>query len=353
MACDGQLWANGAAVDANGLSRWRVGKTGVLADLGAFLEEWFAPGGCIRLHTSGSTGAPKEIMASKEAMWASALASCRAFGLKEGDSALLALPLRYIAGKMMVVRALAARLHLFVVEPSSAPFSGLDSEVDFAPLVPLQAAKTLQLPNGARLLSKVRTLLLGGGFLDASLEEALQAVPSRIFASYGMTETFSHIALRRVNGASQSDFYAPLPGVHVGLSADGCLNIRAPYLGIEKALSTHDLAEVLPDGRFRILGRKDAVINSGGIKIQAEDIERKLRAATGLELVLVPRSHPELGQCAALLWEGEPAQEPALIAACSSLPRFCRPRYTRRLACLPRTESGKIARQACVDLAAE
>lgn len=346
----GHLWVNGERVDAALLPQWRAGKSGILADVADFLQDWFAPESTITLHTSGSTGRPMGLKADKKAMYASAELSCRIFGLREGTTALLSLPLRYIAGKMMVVRALVAHLRLTVIEPCSTPLSAVTRPVDFAPLVPLQAIKTLQLPGGIKQWEKVHTALLGGGFLPAGLEEALQSVPSAVYASYGMTETFSHIALRRVNGTGRSDAYTPLPGVRVSALPDGCLHICAPHLGI-RSLATRDLAEVLPEGCFRILGRKDAVINSGGIKIQAEEIEQRLQEATGLTLAVVPRPHPELGQCVALLWEGDIAREPMLMAACASLPRYCQPRYMRHLDTLPRTETGKLARMAYVRLA--
>ncbi len=309
----------------------------------------------MELQTSGSTGTPAVLHARKEAMRASAAMSCRAFGLRGGELALLALPLRYIAGKMMLVRALVAGLRLALVEPCGDPLAAPEMEgrvLDFAPLVPLQAARALATPEGAARLGRVRTLLLGGGFVDPQLEEALQALPCRAFASYGMTETLSHIALRRLNGAERSARYSPLPGVELALSATGALCLRVPQLGIEH-LETNDLAELAEDGSFTILGRRDAVINSGGIKIQAEELERRLLAATGLTLIAVPFPHAELGQCVALLWEGEAAAEPALRAAFDALPRYQRPRVLRHVEALPRTPTGKLARAACRTLAAE
>ncbi len=195
---------------------WRQ-RGGIFAELANFLDEWESPCPTVELRTSGSTGKPTVLHAPKAALRASAEMSCRAFGLKEGDSALLCLPLRYIAGKMMVVRALVAGLRLMVVEPGSDPLAAPELEdvvLDFAPLVPMQAARCLAAAGGAERLGRVRTLLLGGGFVDPTLEEALQRIPTcRAFASYGMTETYSHIALRRLNGEERSPFYSPLPGV--------------------------------------------------------------------------------------------------------------------------------------------
>ncbi len=340
--------------DGSTRNAWRC-RGGLLAELADFLDEWDSPSPTMQLQTSGSTGKPTTLHASKAAMRASAAMSCRAFGLRAGDTALLCLPLRYIAGKMMVVRALVAELRLAVVEPCADPLAAPELEgitLDFAPLVPMQAARALARAGGAADLGRVRTLLLGGGFIDAALEDALRHLPDcRAYASYGMTETLSHIALRRLNGVERSSGYTPLPGVKVSLGAEGTLCLRAPQLGID-GLETNDLATMKPDGSFCILGRRDAVINSGGIKIQAEELESQLHASTGLRLIAVPRAHPELGQCVALLWEGRAEDEERLRAACRKLPRYHTPRLVWRVEKLPRTATGKLARSACRELAA-
>ncbi len=349
MAAARQMIVHPHRADAATRAQWHH-RGGLLGEMADFLDEWDSPCPTMALQTSGSTGEPRLLHASKEAMRASAAMSCRAFGLKAGDCALLCLPLRYIAGKMMLVRALEAGLSLAVVEPCADPLAAPElegAELNFVPLVPMQAARCLASPGGAARLERVRCLLLGGGFIPPQLEEALQALSScRAYASYGMTETLSHIALRRLNGATRSEAYTPLPGVAVSLSAEGALCIRAPHLGITH-LETNDLAELAADGSFRILGRRDAVICSGGIKIQAEAVEQQLHAATGLTLVAIPRSHAELGSCLALLWEGEPEAEPRLRAACEALPRHHRPRLMKRVEALPRTATGKPARAAC------
>ena len=339
---------DGCTITPDTLDSWEKGRVGIQADLAAFLREWWSPHDAIPLQTSGSTGKPKTISASKEAMCASAAATCRAFELKAGDSALLCLPLRYIAGKMMVVRAMVGGLRLITAEPSSTPLAAVDTTIDFAPLVPMQLSTTLASPRGMEEVSRVRTILLGGGFVDAKLEAQLQTLPCRIYTSYGMTETLSHIALRAANGSLRSEWYTPLPGVTTGISPAGTLYLSVPYLGIDH-LTTNDLAERTDDGRFRILGRADAVINSGGIKIQAEDIERELTSRTGLQVLAVPMPHPMLGQCVALLWEGPEDAYPSLLAACKELPRYHRPHHVLR-AVIPRTETGKTARAKARDI---
>ncbi|MGN0836147.1 MAG: AMP-binding protein [Akkermansia sp.] len=339
MSAGEHLWVNGELVGADSLASRRRGCSGIEAELADFLARWFDDSPTMELHTSGSTGAPKCIRAPKEAMRRSAELTLAAFGLQRGARVLLALPLRYIAGQMMVVRALVGGLQLLLREPSS--LLPEEEDVAFAPLVPMQFYRTLQEPDGLERLNRVHTLLLGGGF--AELPERAAGLRSRLFASYGMTETLSHIALRRLNGPEADAWYRPLPGVRVGLDAQGCLTVAAAHLGGGE-LVTHDVAELAPDGRFRILGRRDAVINSGGVKIQAEEVEQALTAATGLACVAVPAPHPLLGQCVALLWEGSPADEARLRAAAAQLPRYHQPKILHRTDALPRTATGKPAR---------
>lgn len=340
------LHINGQTVTAATLAAWRQGRTGIEAETADFLAEWWADSPTVALHSSGSTGTPKYFDAPKEFLCASARASLAAFGLHAGCRALLCLPLRYIAGKMMVVRALLGGWELVTAEPSSAPLPA-DACFDFAALVPLQAARTLEQADGRERLERIGTLLLGGGFIDAALEERLQGLSHcRVYASYGMTETYSHIALRRVNGAERSAAYTPLAGVSVTLSAAETLCITAPHLGIRR-METNDRAALTPAGSFRILGRRDAVINSGGIKIQAEDIERHL-AARGITALVLPAPHPQLGECVALLWEGS-ATEAELQAALTDLPRYHHPKVLRHVTALPRTATGKIRRTPAAD----
>lgn len=326
----------------------------------SFLREWYGSAEGIALQSSGSTGAPKHFIASRDAMRASAALSNRIFGLSADSSALLALPLSYIAGKMMLVRALISGLHLQLADPDSRILSRLDNALgsgarsSFAPLVPMQLSRTLEQPDGLAALERIDCVLVGGGFVDPALEDALQTTPCRLYASYGMTETLSHIALRRLNGPERSSWYTPLPGVTLRLNEDACLVISAPHLGLSD-MATNDRAELLADGHFRILGRRDAVINSGGIKIQAEALEEQLRAATGLKLLLVGTPHSLLGSCLTLLIEGRPSpeQELKLRQACAALEPHRRPRRRLDLDQLPRTASGKIARAEAQAIACE
>ena len=344
-----QLIIDGESVNADTLPEWRKGRTGIAAELADFLTDWFSDSSTMELQTSGSTGKPKIMRATKAAMRAGAAVSCEYFGLTAESKVLLCLPIRYIAGKMMVVRAIVSGANLQLQEPCSTPLAHLTSPVDFVPLVPMQVASSLQQPHGAEQLAMAKSILLGGGFINPTLTEQLQHISSRIYASYGMTETLSHIALRHVNGSERSDWYTPLRSVSVSLSPIDTLIITAPHLGITE-LVTNDVAEIRPDGTFRILGRRDAVINSGGIKIQAEEIEQRLSAATGLTLLAIPEPDDILGQRVALLWEGPLEAQPSLQATIETLPPYHRPRTIRHLPQLPRTDTGKLSRAMTTEL---
>ena len=245
-----------------------------MTTLNEFLKEWHSDSERMLVHTSGSTGTPKPLWVEKRRMTASARTTCRFLGLKPGDTALLCMSLDYIAGMMMAVRAEVCGLHLVEVTPSGHPLADLESAPTFAAMVPMQVFNSMQVPAEREILKQIKHLIIGGGAIDDDLAAELKGFPYAIWSTYGMTETLSHIALRRLNGPEASEWYTPLDGVSVGLSPDGCLTINAPEV-CASTLVTNDIADIDSDGRhFRIHGRKDNVICSGGIKIQAEEVER-------------------------------------------------------------------------------
>lgn len=212
-------------------------------DLKEFLAEWHNDSPTILVHTSGSTGKPKPMLVEKRRMEASARITCQFLGLKEDDTALLCMPLDYIAGKMMVVRSLTCGLRLIAVEPTGTPY--WDEPVDFAAMVPLQVWNLLQEEEGRSRLRRIRHLIIGGGAINDELADALKDFPNQIYSTYGMTETLSHIALRRLNGPERSDWYTPFEGVDVSLNDENCLVIKAPAVH-DGPLVTNDIAELLP-----------------------------------------------------------------------------------------------------------
>lgn len=241
-----------------------------------FLKDWFGSSDIIKLHTSGSTGTPKEITATKKQMMQSAKLTCLFLNLKAGDKTLLCMTLNSIAGRMIVVRGLVAGLDLYPVTPSGNPLKNIDIPFSFAAMVPLQVFNSLQNPVEKDRLKAIDNLIIGGGAIDNELEKELNTFPNNVYSTYGMTETLSHIALRRLNGKEASSDYKPFACVRLSLSEDNCLIIDAPLV-CKETLHTNDIAQISADGSFRIIGRKDNVINSGGVKIQIEEVEEKLK----------------------------------------------------------------------------
>lgn len=276
-----------------------------------FLSEWNNDSDRVLVHTSGSTGKPKPMMVEKKRMLNSARITCDFLGLKPGDSALLCMSLDYIAGKMVVVRSIERHLHLISVSPSGYPLKDVNEEITFAAMVPMQVYNTLQVPEERERLSRIRHLIIGGGAIDAALEQELQSLPGdiAIWSTYGMTETLSHIALRRINGDEASEWYQPFDSVRISQTEEGCLVIDAPQVCAE-TLVTNDIVEIEPyiynkveKLRFRIKGRKDNVICSGGIKIQIEEVEALLKPHLEKSFMLAKKKDEKFGEIAVLLTE--------------------------------------------------
>lgn len=322
------------------------------AEIADFKLRWLNDSPTMTVHTSGSTGTPQRMEAEKVRMWASAQATIRALGLQPNNTALLCMPLKYIAGQMMLVRAFAAPLQLVAVAPTSHPYARLHDAPDFAALTPMQVFESLKVPHERALLRRTLCLIIGGGALSPELEAALKNFPNPVWSTYGMTETLSHIALRRVNGPEASDSYCPLPGVAVSLSEQGTLVIDAPEIA-DRKLFTNDLAELLPNGHFRLIGRRDNVVCSGGIKLHLEQIEKALNTLpVAVQLTAVPDAR--LGEALTLLYVADTDRSDELETTCRQLlDAYSVPRHYLRITALPTTETGKPARAAARTLAQE
>ena len=320
-----------------------------------FLSEWNNDSDRVLVHTSGSTGKPKPMMVEKKRMLNSARITCDFLGLKPGDSALLCMSLDYIAGKMVVVRSIERHLHLISVSPSGHPLKDIDlkdvngkdvnGEITFAAMVPMQVYNTLQVPEERERLTHIRHLIIGGGAIDASLEKELQALPGNIaiWSTYGMTETLSHIALRRINGAEASEWYQPFDSVKISQTEEGCLVIDAPLVCAE-TLVTNDIVEI-EKLRFRIKGRKDNVICSGGIKIQIEEVEEFLKPHLEKPFMLAKKKDEKFGEIAVLMSEDKEIKTvEATIRRLLSDHKYWIPREFRYVDHLPLTETGKPKR---------
>lgn len=332
-----------------------------------FLQEWNSPSETLLVHTSGSTGKPKPMWVEKQRMLNSAHITCDFLGLRPGDSALLCMSLDYIAGKMMVVRSIERKLRLFSVKPSGHPLSDeslakmVKMDFDFVAMVPMQVYNTLQVPQERERLSRIKHLIIGGGAIDDALAEELRSLPGAVWSTYGMTETLSHIALRRLNGEEASEWYQPFDSVGVSLNSDGCLVIDAPLVCSEP-LVTNDIAEIKqqetsshssdassslktssPHVLFRIKGRKDNVICSGGIKIQIEEVENLLRQHLDAPFLLAKKKDEKFGEIAVLVTESGDLE--GVEAICRQvLPKYWVPRQYLHFDQLPMTETGKPKR---------
>jgi O-succinylbenzoic acid--CoA ligase len=331
-----------------------------------FLEEWNNDSPYVEVKTSGSTGEPKRMLVEKQRMRASARITCDFLGLKAGDTALLCMSLDYIAGKMMVVRAIERDLRLITVEPSGHPLAAqICREWDlrlFRPLlaspnlgeelaamVPMQVYNSLQVPEERERLKQIKHLIIGGGAIDEAMAEEVKTFPNGVWSTYGMTETLSHIALRRLSGPEASEWYTPFPSVSVSLNEEGCLVIDAPEVCKER-LVTNDIAELATNNQsFKILGRKDNVICSGGIKIQAEEVERMLKAHFRVPYLISKRPDRKFGEVAVLLTEGSVDEARQICERI--LPKYHLPRHYLHVEHIPLTETGKPARQQAARLA--
>ena len=304
-----------------------------------FLDEWFDGTEEMTIYTSGSTGKPKTLIVRKQQMINSAVMTCRFLGLDSGDKCLLCMPLNYIAGKMIIIRALVAGLDIYPVAPSGHPLRDLDIRFKFAAMVPLQIFDSMQKPLECERLRKIGNLLIGGGALDKRLESKLEDFPNPVYVSYGMAETLSHIAMRRINGKLASLDYTPLPSVSISLSEEWTLVVDAPLLN-DKRLITNDIAQINSDGTFRILGRKDNIINTGGIKIQIETLEALIGNFIFTPFAITSLPDIKYGEMIVLVTE-QPIEASLLT---QNLTPYQIPKLIFQLGTIPRTESGKINR---------
>lgn len=316
-------------------------------DLVSFLTEWFEDREYVIGHTSGSTGAPKEIRLLKSDMEASARLTNEFFGINADSVLLLCLSPNYIAGKMMIVRAIVAGANLLVVRPSSSPLKEIERPIDFAAMVPMQVQETLADPMSRNKFFFVKQLIIGGAAVSPALESALSEMPMRCFATYGMTETVSHIALRELN----TDYagYTALGDVTFSQDDRMCLCIHAPHLS-NACFVTNDIVRLSGKKRFEWLGRYDNVINSGGIKLFPEEIEARLSGSISDRRYYVTGVADErLGQKAVLVIEDEHWDELRIASLMQTmkllLSPYQIPKEIRFVSHFQETYSGKIIRK--------
>ncbi len=306
--------------------------------IGSFLLNWLDARSTIEAKTSGSTGKPKTIVLQKRQMVASALATAKFFDLRAGSTALLCLPADFIAGKMMLVRAMVSGLDLDYVEPSSDPLNKISKNYGFGAMVPLQ------LENSLEQIDQVKTLIVGGTAISSTLKEKVQNKNCRVFETYGMTETITHIAVKKANHGAERTFKT-LYGVLVSKDNRGCLVIDAPKIS-DVQIVTNDVVNLISETEFEWLGRYDNIINSGGIKLVPEQIEAKLAPILKNRFFVAGLPDEKLGQKSVLVVEGEIDLGELLqkINTVASLKRFELPKKIFTVTRFKETTNGKIDR---------
>ncbi len=305
--------------------------------VGSFILDWFDERPYIEMNTSGTTGKSKTIRVDKQAMVNSALATGDFFDLYPGNKTLQCLPVKYIAGKMMLVRGFILGLDMDLVAPNSTPLYNNDTEYDFVAMVPLQAQHSLN------ELKKVKKMIIGGVKVNKTLEKQLAKLPTIAYETYGMTETITHIAAKKVGEKA----FTVLPNVTISYDENNCLVIHAPRISNEIIL-TKDIVELVNENQFVFLGRFDNVVNSGGIKLIPEQIEDKLIGKIERRFFVAGTPDDKLGEKLVLIVEGETQTiDPNIFDV---LDKYEKPKEIIFVSKFKETENGKIMRKETLAL---
>jgi len=315
-----------------------------------FIRSWLDDSQELSVKTSGSTGAPKEITLLKNNMLNSAQGSIDALGLGKGSRALLCMPARFIAGKMMIVRAMLGGWELQCIKPVLNPLkdTGVTANLDFTAITPMQLSAILEDKESRQNLETIGKIIVGGAALTDELISQCRKLKTEVYETYGMTETISHIALRKVNGDSPHEYFRVLPGVTIRQDERKCLVIQAAGIS-EHEIVSNDIVEIQDKDCFWFIGRFDNIINTGGVKISPEIVENKLKNLISRSFYITSVEDKLLGRKIILVMEGEPMtahSEKALLEKCRQiLDKFEMPKEISYLPQLPRTETGKIIRK--------
>lgn len=308
----------------------------------SFLRQWESDSPFVDARTSGSTGTPKAVKLPKADMRQSAASTIEYFGLNSGSTLVCPLSASYIAGKMMIVRALEAGCTIVMEKPSNRPLLADYGTIDLMAVVPSQC-EALIANEIAR--TTLRNVIVGGAAIPRDVELKLMNTPWRSLATYGMTETCSHVALRRIG----TEFYHAMPGITFATDSRGCLVIEAPAFTFGRMV-TNDVAELTDDKCFRWLGRHDNVINSGGVKFHPEQLEATMREFVEQEFYFKGVPHPVWGEAVGMVVEAPGVENRAqfseeILEMCRlHLPRYAVPSAIEIVERIPRTSNGKVRR---------
>ncbi len=308
---------------------------------GNFLLDWIDEKNYINVMTSGSTGVPKIIQLQKQAMVNSSIATGNFLKLKPGNSALHCLPSNFIAGKMMLVRAMILGLEMDLVEPTSQPIFDYDKLYHFTAMLPMQLQSTLT------YLHNVKIIIVGGSSVSKHLIDLTQSIKAKVYATYGMTETATHIALKPLNNKLRENYFKVLPKVTISQDERGCLVIVAPKVAKGKII-TNDLVKLHSTTEFEWLGRIDNIINSGGVKLFPEQIEEKLKGKIRNQFFITSIPDKNLGEKLILILESDSDTLDASIF--DGLEKFEIPKKVYAVRKFIMTTTGKIKRKDTLNL---
>ncbi len=314
--------------------------------IGDFLLDWLKPGSKVEVQTSGSTGTPKKFRIKKEHMVNSALATSKFFKLPAATTSLMCLPAGYIAGKMMLVRAMVLGWHIDLVPPSSNPLDQVFKRYDFCAMTPFQ------LDNSIGRLHLIKKLIVGGGAVSNKLQKMVKDVDTKVYETYGMTETVTHIAAKRINPKKNLQKFRPfkvLPHITISKDDRDCLVIKAPKVA-DGPIVTNDIVEIITYKKFNWKGRIDNVINSGGVKLYPEEIERKFEKVIDQRLFVAGMPDDALGDKLVLFIESDFSEEllkeyTNKVKSLNSLKKFEIPKKIYLIEKFEETPNGKIHRE--------
>lgn len=322
-----------------------------IEDILEFVVEWSNRKEYIQARTSGSTGRPKNIKIQKAQIHASAQRTLDALELKPGNGALLCLPNRFIGGKMMIARSIIGELDLYLAENISKPEIPEGVDIHFAALVPYQMSSILEDPETTKRWQSVHKIIIGGGHVDQSLEAKLRKWSNEIYESFGMTETISHVALRRISGTKEREPFRALDTIEIEQDERGCLIIHSEALP-ENPTVTNDIVEMVDERSFHWMGRADNMINSGGVKIIPEVLEKIAKPLINPRFFIAGMPDEKLGEKVTLIIESQPMSESdeqlLLSDLRQELSKYEVPKEVHYMDEFVETENGKIHRKKTI-----
>lgn len=313
--------------------------------------EWRGSADAIVCRTSGSTGTPSIIRLPKKQMRKSAHRTAQYFGLDGNSHLHSCIAADFIGGKMMLVRAMVLGCGFSFETPSNCPLDDYSGgAIDLISIVPSQMIHILDMyesvviaDNSVRELPELKNILIGGSPIPPGLRKRICESGLNVFESYGMTETSSHIAIRRVG--NDEEYFHTLEGIKVSLSENGALII---HIEGWQTFHTNDIAEILDEKTFRILGRADNVIISGGKKIHPEEVEKKLQEAFDFPFMITSKKDEKWGEKVVMIVPAENLKrtsESRIIEKCRQICLHHEvPKEIIAIDELPTTENGKIKR---------